>query len=324
VTDKHYQRHLPYLGTAFAMIARMLGTVLHTTAFARLPCLAQVVAEQRVRSFLLSLAERNTGEITRTNAPTGGHNLRDVNRRVSVGRSRHHARLFATETIAQMKNTMTQSSRNARRTFGSWWVRSAARKPAALKSRSLGSELLEQRALLSGDGLSPWQNAAAPSDVNADGFTSPLDLLLVIRELNQGPRALASTGEGEGESGMYYDVNGDEMLTSLDVLTVIRELNAEGEGESVEISLEITDIDGNAVEEIAVGGEFVLNAYVQDLRTIDDAPVGLGVFSAYMDVQFDTSKASVVLGEGGDDAAKYRDAFEVVRYGQAGCRCQHI
>ena len=70
-------------------------------------------------------------------------------------------------------------------------------------------------------------------DVNADGFVSPIDALIIINHLNA-VSGSAVSGEGEGEK-YYIDVNGDNVLSPLDALLVINRLNsmrvASGEGE---------------------------------------------------------------------------------------------
>ena len=98
-------------------------------------------------------------------------------------------------------------------------------------------------------------------DVNNDGFTSPIDVLIIINTLNdQGIRRLASAGAGEGEQSvrMFIDVNGDGVVSPIDALQIINLLNArlatsEGEGESpvatpiaqsVESQPEDTGLDG--------------------------------------------------------------------------------
>ncbi|GIX00191.1 MAG: hypothetical protein KatS3mg111_3523 [Pirellulaceae bacterium] len=75
------------------------------------------------------------------------------------------------------------------------------------------------------------QNPIEAMDVNADGFVSPIDALLVINYLN-----LSGGGPVSGlpSPPPYRDVNGDNFITPLDALIVINALNsrAGGEGES--------------------------------------------------------------------------------------------
>ncbi|MGB7344459.1 MAG: dockerin type I domain-containing protein [Pirellulaceae bacterium] len=74
------------------------------------------------------------------------------------------------------------------------------------------------------------QNPASKFDVNNDGQTTPLDILVIIN-------ALASDGNSEfdpnqNSDAFFKDVNGDYLLTPLDVLLVINELAEKAEGRS--------------------------------------------------------------------------------------------
>jgi len=79
-----------------------------------------------------------------------------------------------------------------------------------------------------------WQNPPRVMDVNNDTFTTPIDALLIINELNinslnLGPdRRLPTTGVSPPP---YYDVNGDGFLTPNDSLIVINFLNSGATGE---------------------------------------------------------------------------------------------
>ena len=83
-----------------------------------------------------------------------------------------------------------------------------------------------------GSAGSGQQNQGDALDVNADGFVSPIDALLVVN-------LLAVIGEGEasgnGSSSVIYpDVNGDEDVTAQDAMLVLIGLNEQansGEGE---------------------------------------------------------------------------------------------
>jgi hypothetical protein len=80
-----------------------------------------------------------------------------------------------------------------------------------------------------------FQNPANPNDVNADGWVSPLDALIIINLLNS-----RGSGSVAGLPGPpdYVDVDGNNFVDPLDVLTLINFLNSggmngspEGEGE---------------------------------------------------------------------------------------------
>ncbi len=81
----------------------------------------------------------------------------------------------------------------------------------------------------------PWQNADEPRDVNKDGTVSPIDVLMVINELNlSGSRDLQHRPATESK---FFDSNGDDSLSPLDALIIINFLNSASisEGESAEI-----------------------------------------------------------------------------------------
>ncbi len=75
----------------------------------------------------------------------------------------------------------------------------------------------------------PHQNPAQNLDVNADGFVSPIDALLIINFLN-------NNNGGGSVAGLpapppYRDVNGDNFISAIDALIVINALNSNGGGE---------------------------------------------------------------------------------------------
>jgi len=88
---------------------------------------------------------------------------------------------------------------------------------------------------------SVWQNPSNRFDVNADGFCTPIDALLVINRLNTvGPGELPNPAIPPNAPPPFYDVNGDGLITSNDVLQVINKLNTQvgqGEGESNAVNL---------------------------------------------------------------------------------------
>jgi len=81
----------------------------------------------------------------------------------------------------------------------------------------------------------PWQNKNIRQDVNGDNSVTPLDVLLIINDLNANAfRRLPTSGSVQGYTG-FLDTNGDGMATPADILVVINLLNsriAGGEGES--------------------------------------------------------------------------------------------
>ncbi len=82
----------------------------------------------------------------------------------------------------------------------------------------------------------PWQNPSNAFDVNNDGTIAPIDVLLVVNELNRrGSVELPNPPLPPQVPPPYLDVDGDENLSPRDALLIINYLNSlvsGGEGES--------------------------------------------------------------------------------------------
>lgn len=74
------------------------------------------------------------------------------------------------------------------------------------------------------------QNQQLNQDVNADGFVSPIDVLLVVNFINFSGQSSVSV-IGLSEPPPYRDVNGDNSINGLDVLELINYINTRGNGE---------------------------------------------------------------------------------------------
>jgi hypothetical protein len=97
-------------------------------------------------------------------------------------------------------------------------------------------------------------NLDDPFDVNGDGLVAPLDVLILVNELNlTGPRSLGLGVLG----GPFLDVNEDLELTAADVLAVINRMNqqaaGEGEGGSAYAALEVPSDIGPAAPTATTG-----------------------------------------------------------------------
>lgn len=93
-----------------------------------------------------------------------------------------------------------------------------------MKPRQRTIELLEPRHLMASD----WQNASLMRDVDSSSLVTPVDVLLLINNLNSnGSRELPARSQHAGDP--FYDVNGDNFLTPLDVLIVINAINNFGD-----------------------------------------------------------------------------------------------
>jgi Ca2+-binding RTX toxin-like protein len=84
-------------------------------------------------------------------------------------------------------------------------------------------------------GTNVWRNERDPFDVNDDGFTGPLDVLLLINDINtNGSRRLDDIGPGIKK---FLDVDDDGFILPLDVLNVINLINSRSgsEGETARV-----------------------------------------------------------------------------------------
>ena len=125
----------------------------------------------------------------------------------------------------------------------------------------------------------PWHNKVNPLDINDDGATSSIDVLVVINELNSnGSYQLPKPRSGTGAP--YYDVNQDGQLTPSDPLQIINHLN-ETDGHVV-FSFDITNVNDDILSQIEVGDHFFVSMYTQDTRS-----TAYGVFAAYLDMYYD-------------------------------------
>jgi hypothetical protein len=72
-----------------------------------------------------------------------------------------------------------------------------------------------------------WHNYDAPMDVDDDEFVSPLDILIMIDQINlYGSRQIINVGEH------YCDADNDGVITPLDILAVIDWINLQESNES--------------------------------------------------------------------------------------------
>jgi hypothetical protein len=75
----------------------------------------------------------------------------------------------------------------------------------------------------------PWQNPVLRVNVNNDSIVSPLDVLLVINEINMRNSRTLPPAPANGESlPPFWDVSGDDKISPQDVLLVINYLNSVG------------------------------------------------------------------------------------------------
>jgi len=94
-------------------------------------------------------------------------------------------------------------------------------------SEFLDDDLSAEMMLFATMGPSPWQNLDNPVDVNADGWTTPFDALLVINRVSEG---LSLSALEALSLSIFADVNGDRNLDATDAIHVINTLNGGAEG----------------------------------------------------------------------------------------------
>ena len=129
-------------------------------------------------------------------------------------------------------------------------------------------------------------------DNDSDPDGDPIEITDVSTPSGGGSVTITATGllytpalGFTGTETFTYTIQDPSELTDTATVTVmVNDISG-----LVRYRLEATDANGNVVSEILVGQEFDLNVYVLDLR--DDAQ---GVFSAYLDVTYDSTLASVV------------------------------
>ena len=76
--------------------------------------------------------------------------------------------------------------------------------------------------LFAATGPSPWQNLDIPEDVNADGWATPIDVLLIINGIGQDVALSTSLSL---PVSLFLDVNGDRHLDASDAIQVVNLLN---------------------------------------------------------------------------------------------------
>ena len=84
-----------------------------------------------------------------------------------------------------------------------------------------------------------WQNSTDPLDVNGDGKVEPIDVLIVVNNINLSGSRMLPAPPADGEVPPYLDVNGDGSVSPHDALLVINSLNASpsGEGEAHDVAV---------------------------------------------------------------------------------------
>ncbi len=105
-------------------------------------------------------------------------------------------------------------------------------------------ESLESRRVMASD----WQNSVNALDVDASGLVVPLDVLLVVNDINEnGARQMPAT-RPQGYSGPLCDTTGDGLVTALDVLQIINAINDFPDAPTIDVNLsDASDLNGDGV-----------------------------------------------------------------------------
>lgn len=131
-----------------------------------------------------------------------------------------------------------------------------------MKRRQISIERLESRQLMASD----WQNVSLIRDVDNSSIVTPLDVLLLVNNLNSdGTRELPPRSQHTGEP--FYDVNGDNLLTPLDVLIVINAINNFGDRQPTIVGgiSPLSDPNNNGVvlsDSLTLNGQTLANSIV--------------------------------------------------------------
>lgn len=181
-------------------------------------------------------------------------------------------------------------------------------------TRPLRFEQLSQRRLLAAD---CFHNATYPEDVNQDSVVTPVDALMVIRNLMGGG---GRSGGAEGEPGnpsSFMDVNNDQKVTPVDALMVIQELlnpagpQAAAGQEAAESEIEFEAALSSTTS--AATGEAEFSSESENGTTKTEFEVELK--GADPDVTYDVTVDGVVVGQvitdaNGDGSVAFSDSPE--------------
>ncbi|MCC6508387.1 MAG: phosphatase PAP2 family protein [Pirellulaceae bacterium] len=144
---------------------------------------------------------------------------------------------------------------------------------------SLSFETLEGRSLLASD----WQSSPNPLDVDSSGLVIPLDVLLIVNDINQnGVRALPAQRPVD-YTGALCDTNGDGILSGLDALQVINVINQFPAEPSLEVKL-TSDLNG---DQVVLASEFEY-----ELKATPNATIRVERFEGEQALLFSQATAS--------------------------------
>lgn len=113
-----------------------------------------------------------------------------------------------------------------------------------LRRRLSHVESLEPRRLFASD----WQNAVNRLDVDASGFVAPIDVLLVVNDINQNGARTLPANKPAGYTGPLCDTSGDGLVSALDALLVVNAINQFPDAPTLQVGLsQASDANGDHV-----------------------------------------------------------------------------
>lgn len=135
--------------------------------------------------------------------------------------------------------------------------------------KRLHLESLESRLAMD----SSWQNSFLPNDVDGTSYVNPLDVLMVINEINlKGSRELP---EAKPPEEPFCDVNGDRRLDPTDALTIIDAINRTRIPMAVQAAIDSTlDLNSNGVVlngSLSLKGKTVPKSFVDFVHPTTEA-----------------------------------------------------
>ncbi len=144
-----------------------------------------------------------------------------------------------------------------------------------------------------------WQNPVAPLDTNRDTVISPIDVLLIVNQMNSEGAGPVPELLSERVPPPFYDVNCDSYISPLDALLIVNHLNsrAGGEGEQ-SVQLQVTPLTQDGQLFVQERAKFwVVDSASDQAFRYDEAGMGLGSFSTADTSQDARGITSIVTGD---------------------------
>lgn len=161
------------------------------------------------------------------------------------------------------RRVLAPRSRTNKRTRASRW------------QRRLRIEHLEPRLLLNGD----WQNPSNRFDITDDGLVTPLDVLVIVVEVNN-RTLIEPNGElpdrSQHADAPFYDTDGNGFLAPIDVLEVIAVICLDADPPAIVTQLAIDTAPGGSTNNDGLTSDPTLTGTVTDMS-------GVASFQAQVD-----------------------------------------